>query len=182
MIVRKPFFYVRHGQTDYNLRKRYQGGLDIPLNVTGIRQAFSAREALRGQDFTRIYTSPLSRARQTAEIVNEEMALPVTVVPDLQEMNFGDLEGTRVTSEHLREDWLAGIFIPPDGESYDGFTSRVLTGLNRVLEQEGTPLIVAHGGVFWPIAAMLDLPMDTLPNAEPVLVRPTESGWTLDIL
>ena len=182
MIIRKPFYYLRHGQTNYNRRRRYQGSLDIPLNDTGIRQAFSAAETLRQRDFDAIYTSPLSRARQTAGIVAEAKGLPVTEIPALQEMDFGDLEGAQIIDKTLGEDWKAGEFTPKNGESYTVFAGRVLDGLADVLARDGTPLVVAHGGVFWPISEELGLEPVTPANAEPVLLRPTESGWTMEII
>ncbi len=183
MIIRKPFFYLRHGQTDFNLEKRYQGSMDIPLNETGIAQAHAAREVLRPHRFDRIYSSPLDRAWRTAEIVNAERKQPLAKIPELAEMNFGHLEGTVVEAVSLREEWLEGRFTPPEGESYPSFTKRALGGLNHVLRMEGVPLIVAHGGVFWPIAAAMKLEMDgNLPNAHPVYLRPTGTGWKMDIL
>ena len=183
MIIPKPFFYLRHGQTDFNLESRFQGSMDIPLNKTGMDQAHAAREILRPYRFNRIYSSPLVRAWKTAEIVNSDRKKPLMKVSELAEMDFGDLEGRRVESVSLREEWLDGAVTPPGGENYLTFTKRALGAINRVLDMEGTPLIVAHGGIFWPVAAAMELTMeDNLPNARPAYLYPSENGWKMDVL
>jgi broad specificity phosphatase PhoE len=71
-----PFYFVRHGQTDWN--KMYQvlcDQDDIPLNETGLLQAAEARDTLRNRAITKIYSSPLARAKQTAEIINQSLAV-----------------------------------------------------------------------------------------------------------
>ena len=64
-----PFWFLRHGETDWNAQGLSQGNVDIPLNPTGYAQARSAAERLRRRGIATIVTSPLARARVTAEIV-----------------------------------------------------------------------------------------------------------------
>src|SRR3989338_6420058 len=89
-----PFYFIRHGQTDWNLKEMFQGWTDIPLNETGHAQARSAVSILSGRGITRIVTSPLVRAHKTAEIINEHLRVPLLVVDGLKECSLGVLEGT----------------------------------------------------------------------------------------
>jgi len=182
MIIRKPFYYIRHGQTDWNAAQRYQGQKDIPLNETGITQAHAAKDLMRGLPITHVYSSTLQRARVTADIVNEGLNLPIIGMDGLQECNFGVLEGQLRPTNSISEEWRNGV-TPDKAETYLDFTSRVFTAINEVLENEGTPLIVAHGAVFWPVHAHMQLGLaGTLPNAHPVHLTPPIAGqdcWTL---
>lgn len=186
MIIRKPFYYIRHGQTDWNVTGRFQGRQDIPLNTTGITQAHSAKALLADLPITHIYSSPLSRARVTADIANEALNLPLTEIPDLMECNFGVLEGTLRSASakgaNFSQEWRDGI-TPEKAETYINFTKRVFTAINSILEQDGTPLIVAHGAVFWPVHTHMQLSMEgEMPNAHPVHLSPPDRGqerWTL---
>ena len=84
MLTPVPFWYLRHGETDWNAQGVSQGSIDIPLNATGIAQAKAAAEQMVGLGIRTIVASPLSRARVTAEIVAEKLGLPVAIDPDLQ--------------------------------------------------------------------------------------------------
>lgn len=84
---------LRHGQTDWNIDLRLQGSSDIPLNETGRQQAAIAGAAFSRADWDVIIASPLSRARDTAEIVAQQLAMPVVIVPELVERSFGIAEG-----------------------------------------------------------------------------------------
>ena len=186
MIIRKPFYYIRHGQTDWNVERRFQGSMDIPLNETGIAQAHAAKSLMSGLPITHIYSSTLQRARVTADIVNEGLNLPVTGMDNLQEVNFGVLEGklnpAQDGGKNFSDDWRNGM-TPEKAESYIDFTARVFAAINDVLENEGTPLIVAHGAVFWPVHTHMQLGLaSTLPNAHPIHLTPPTAGqenWTL---
>jgi broad specificity phosphatase PhoE len=87
------FWLVRHGQTDWNIERRFQGRTDIPLNETGITQAHTLAQTLTGQTFAAIYSSPLQRALQTAQVLSEHLQLPIQIEPGLVESAHGDWEG-----------------------------------------------------------------------------------------
>src|ERR1700756_519896 len=87
------FWFLRHGETDWNVRNLSQGNVDIPLNQTGLAQARSAALLLRGKGISSIISSPLSRARVTADIAAAELGLPVQVDDGLREVSFGVQEG-----------------------------------------------------------------------------------------
>lgn len=85
--------FLRHGQTDWNIDLRLQGSSDIPLNATGIAQAHSASSKLHLGDWDVILASPLSRAKDTAQIFADKLSLKVAVIPELVERSFGTAEG-----------------------------------------------------------------------------------------
>ncbi len=84
---------VRHGTTEWIEQGKLHGILDSPLSEKGYREARLATEALKGQRFDAFYTSPLGRARQTAEVIAEVVGLTPILMDDLREMDFGWLEG-----------------------------------------------------------------------------------------
>ena len=173
MITKKPFFYIRHGQTDWNAERRYQGRIDIPLNATGEQQAQDAIAGPMDCGITHIFSSPLKRARRTADIINTALALPITEISNLQECNFGVMEGTVRQGDSFSEKWRRG-FTPEKAETYDVFTARVFAAVNQVLEHDSVPLIVAHGAVFWPIHEHTKIELTgTLPNARAIHVQPS---------
>src|ERR1700722_20172430 len=88
-LARIPFWFLRHGETDWNARGISQGNVDIPLNPTGLAQARSAAQRLRNRGIATIMCSPLSRARVTAEIVAEALSLPLQNDDGLREVRFG---------------------------------------------------------------------------------------------
>ena len=86
-------FLVRHGQTAWNKERRFLGRTDIPLDDTGREQARRLAAALAPVEFTAIYSSPLSRASQTAEAIATERGIKIKPVAGLTELNQGELEG-----------------------------------------------------------------------------------------
>ncbi len=156
-------FFVRHGQTDWNLACRLQGTADIPLNETGRRQAAACGEGLRnrGTRFSRVYVSPLIRARETAQIITGLPPEEMTVVPELAEMRFGTLEGavyrTQDPAVYARMDEnmrnfkaRPSLFVPGEGgEGFSDLADRAEGCLRLLLEREegkaGDALAVTHG-------------------------------------
>src|SRR4051794_4104739 len=91
------FWVLRPGGTDWNARNLAQGNVDIPLNATGLAQARSAAQLLRGKTIGAIVASPLSRAKITAEIAAEAIGLPVEIDSDLHECAYGVMEAQPMT-------------------------------------------------------------------------------------
>ncbi len=91
---------VRHGETDYNLERRMQGWLDIPLNKTGRDQAKIAATKLRGIKFDAIYSSDLIRAHETAKIISKTVKQSIIISPALRERDMGIFAGWAWESEH----------------------------------------------------------------------------------
>ena len=93
-------YIIRHGETEWNVLRRFQGRSDIPLNDEGRRLARITAEALSEVPFARIYTSPLKRAYETAMIIKGERDIPVIEEPRIIEIGFGDYEGLCCGKEH----------------------------------------------------------------------------------
>ena len=95
--MRKDFYIFRHGETDYNKEMRWQGcGVDLPLNATGIAQAVTLSERLKPLKLEVIYSSPLKRALETAQIAASQLKLKVKLLPDLREGCLGVCENGAV--------------------------------------------------------------------------------------
>lgn len=93
------FYVVRHGETDWNIDKKWQGQTDIPLNQTGIEQAKKAAENLSHVSFDMAFSSDLLRAKRTAEIIVKEKKIAVLTTKLLRERYFGsEIEGRSVTT------------------------------------------------------------------------------------
>lgn len=175
------FWFLRHGETDWNAQGRSQGQVDIPLNATGLRQAAAAAAALRGQPVRRLVTSPLIRARQTAEIVADALGLGIECDPGLQEVAFGDQEGEPVGDWY--DCWIAGAYTPPGAERFADLRARAVAALNRALAAPGPVLVVAHGALFRAVRSAMGMePNIRTPNAVPLWCDPGPEGWTVTAL
>ncbi|MCA1058551.1 histidine phosphatase family protein [Rossellomorea aquimaris] len=137
--------FVRHGQTDWNLKGKLQGQTDIPLNETGEQQAAMCREALKADQWDALITTSLLRAKKTAEIINGALDLDIVEMDHFKERFFGEGEGM------LREDREKQFpdFTFPNMESYEELVERVHNGLRNILQQfpDKKVLVVAHGAV-----------------------------------
>lgn len=146
---------VRHGQTDWNLERRYQGHSDVPLNATGVQQAALAAEALMGRRYAAIYSSDLRRARTTAEIIAQRLGMEVILDPRLREVNFGAWEGLVAAQiqERFPTEWNARLADtqharPPGGESVQDVAARVWAALDEITARHPhQPLIVVSHGL-----------------------------------
>ncbi len=171
-----PFWFLRHGETDYNAKGLSQGALDISLNDTGRAQAKAAAPLLAGRGIVRIFSSPMIRTRETTAIVNETLNLPVTFEPELREVIFGGMEGKPLMPWFV--EWMEGRATPEGAESFAELTVRVRGMLGGILRLPGPVLIVAHGGVFRAVRDILGLSREGLtPNAVPLYCEPGPRGW-----
>lgn len=184
MLTPTAFYFLRHGETDWNREDRAQGRIDIPLNATGLVQARDAAACVVGLPIVTICTSPLSRARVTAEIVGDRIGLEPIVLDELVECNWGDREGS--VKGPWYEDWKDGRATPPGSEACENFHQRAIDGINRALERPGPVLVVCHGGIFGAIRRFGGLnPSYSIPNALPVRLDPpieTGGGWSLAVI
>jgi probable phosphoglycerate mutase len=179
---RRPIvYYVRHGETNWNVTGRLQGRRDVPLNARGRAQAMHCGEILRelfardgssvsAMDFV---SSPLGRARTTMELVRAPLGLPADgyrIEPQLAEIAFGDWEGFTIAQLHTRDPQRIAArehdkwhFVPPGGESYQAVSARMrewYEGLAR------DTVAVAHGGTARGLIAYLGI---AKPAAAPLL-------------
>lgn len=145
-------YLARHGQTEWNAQGRRQGNLDSPLTPMGTAQARSHAAALHGEAIDGVFTSPLGRARSTAEIIANELGLPTVVIDDLAELHHGRYAGLSTEDIDLRYpgeldrralDKYRWRF--PGGESYADANVRAERALASISSYPARhPLIVAH--------------------------------------
>jgi len=152
------FGLLRHGKTVWNLEKRVQGRLDSPLTGQGRRSCnrWGIHLAAGGIKWSRIIASPVQRATDTAEIVNQWLKVPIQVEPNLREQDWGQWEGmtlrdlrTKFTEEFDRHVGRGWEFCPPDGESRQAVRLRSLAALNRLAGRHPgeSILLITHLGV-----------------------------------
>jgi probable phosphoglycerate mutase len=138
----------RHGQTAWNVERRFQGSTDIPLDDTGRRQAVRAARLLAALRPTAIVSSPLRRAADTAWALGDITGLRVTLDPDLSERGGGEWEG--LTSAEIRERYPEqhAVWQPPGGETTEQVAKRVTAAIERGLAgiAAGGLLVVASHG------------------------------------
>ncbi|MCB4822968.1 histidine phosphatase family protein [Roseicella aerolata] len=177
-----PFWFLRHGETDWNAQMLSQGRTDIPLNAVGIAQARRAARTLAGiGGIASIVASPLTRARVTAEIAAEALGLPVAFDDELQEVNFGEQEGQPMGDWY--DDWIAGDYTPAGAETFAGLLARAVAAVNRATTRPGPVLIVAHGALFRAMRlAFGHEPNVRTPNALPIhCVPPADGGRVWEV-
>ncbi|HVY16506.1 MAG TPA: histidine phosphatase family protein [Rhodopila sp.] len=169
------FWFLRHGETDWNAQNLSQGNVDIPLNQTGLAQAKSAALLLRGKGIKSIVASPLSRAKITAEITGAEIGLPVEIDPDLRECAYGVMEGKPMTEWFTA--WVEEKLTPEGAESFGDLKRRAVAAVNRSIVRPGPVLVVAHGALFRALRAVMGHePNVRTRNAVPVWCEPPAAG------
>jgi len=145
---------IRHGQTQWNLRKRYCGFTDIGLNAAGRQQATRLQKKLKSQAIDRVYVSDRERAIQSAKIIFK--GRKIIVVPVLREISFGIFEGLsyqQIMKKYgvLYSQWLNKPYSirPPKGEGLKDLEKRVVKVINKIvsLNKNKTVALVCHGGV-----------------------------------
>jgi len=179
--VRPVLYYIRHGETEWNVAGRLQGRQDVPLNIRGRAQASRCGEVLRdlfarqGRDPATVdyLSSPLGRARQTMELARTAMDLPADgyrVEPALSEISFGAWEGFTIAQLRSRDPQRVAArehdkwhFLPPGGESYEMVAARMgawYAALGR------DAVVTAHGGTARGLMAWLGI---ARPAAAPLI-------------
>ncbi len=174
-LTRKPFVFMRHGETEMNARRVICGATDVALSGLGEQQARAA-DWLNQYHWSCVATSGLYRARRTAQLALPQH--PLHSFEGLNERHWGALELAPLSVQTPYEE------TPPEGESWNAFRERVLSTLNRLLARYELPLIVAHSGVY---RVIRELQTGTphgprIDNAQPVLIEPHETGWSMTTL
>ncbi len=156
---------VRHGQTAWNALRRFQGQTDVPLDDFGRAQARMLADYLRKFPIARAFSSDLSRARETAEIILAGRDVPLVLEPRLREMRFGDWEGLdwaqiRERYPQLPEAGWANPreYTPAGGERFEDVHRRVREVIAAIRDQLGADdrgLIVTHAGILHSIMHVL---------------------------
>ncbi|MBS1016221.1 histidine phosphatase family protein [Acetobacter persici] len=192
----RSYWYLRHGQTDWNRDGLSQGRTNVPLNATGIAQADAAAKLFQDAiqthaPITHIVSSPLDRAFKTATIVQQGLVaqghalLPLTTDTGLEEVCFGEQEGQPMGDWY--DSWIAGDYTPDGAEPFADLRARAVAAVNRATDAGGIPLIVAHGALFRALRAAMSLPANVrLPNATPLWIQPPEDKvrpeWHLTVM
>ena len=185
---------VRHGETAWNAEHRVQGQLDVPLNAVGRAQALAASKVLAREKFDAIYSSDLSRARQTAAPTAELLSMEVATDPALRERHYGIFE--RLTyaevKEKFPEDYARFHAREPDynfrtGESLKDFSARSIAVISKIADanKDRSVLVFTHGGVLdyvYRFITGLSLSAERefgIPNAGLNRIEITPAGWQI---
>lgn len=187
----RSFYFIRHGQTDWNAQDRVQGSTDIPLNSHGSQQAIHAARAVAAQPIDLIVTSDLARAAETAHLINLGLGLKVIMDRGIRERDFGVLEGKTLAEADVLEEIFNndpgrpmqsnGKRQPDGSEFYDAFAERVMESVAANLNKypEAHILFISHGAVFKAIHTALFGEKLGCENAVLYHFEKTASGWKL---
>ena len=144
---------VRHGETDWNRERRFQGHADQPLNEAGREQARELAEILAGEDIDAVYSSDLRRARETAEILAGRLDAEVVALRELREIDVGSWQGLSWPEIEERHPdgaarWHRDGHGWDGGESYVQLGERIVRALQDIAARHpgGRVLVVGHGG------------------------------------
>lgn len=177
------FTFVRHGETYWNTAHKFQGQVNVPLNERGLQQAAESARALAAEPFTLVLSSPLARARRTAEIIAQGHAAPIRDENLLVEQSYGIYEGES-TRLFLQDPSCPMYFYfrdatryraPIGGESFAQLAERARRLVREVLEpaagEQESVLVAGHAAIFCALFLVLeDAPLERfweykLPNA-----------------
>jgi broad specificity phosphatase PhoE len=167
---------ARHGQSDWNAARRWQGHADRPLTEKGRAQAMALAERLAHIELDGVYSSTLRRATDTARVVAEAQGLELVQLPELREVDVGSWSGlTREEAEERFPEgfarWREGFPGWEDGEDYDEMAQRVIGAVVELAlaHEDGRVLVVSHGGPIRAIhAAALGLDVHACRRLRPV--------------
>lgn len=151
---RKKIYLVRHGQTDFNLKGVVQGsGIDADINETGRQQGRMFFEAYKDIPFDHVYHTALVRTKQSIQGFLD-LGIPVTTLPELNEISWGDYEGTPMTPdesqyyEHMLHQWQLGNldYAIAGGESPNIVAERMSKGIEKIINDPGENVLVCMHG------------------------------------
>ena len=159
-------YLIRHGLTEANIKGQYVGNrTDLPLCDEGVDELRMLKDSIDYPDIQRLYTSPMLRCRQTANIIYPDM--DYSVIDEFAEYDFGDFEGTTAHELEKNESftlWTSGkISAPPGGETNENFIKRLNMGLRTVVEDmmkngAGAAAAIMHGGAIMMLLASCAVP------------------------
>lgn len=166
-------YIVRHGQTEWNKLRIYQGNLDSPLIKEGRENTQKIAQFLKNKQIKIIFTSLLYRAKETAKIIASEINAKIIVIPDFKEMNFGIFEGKKQKIiRNLFKDFFTQrknnkfykLYEPyPGGESYFDVFLRIVKTLSEILSDYENFVIVGHEGINRIIRGIIkELPLEEM--------------------
>ena len=173
----RTLFILRHGFTDYNKQKILQGSIEIQLNDEGHEQERKEGEKLKNQNIKFIIASDLTRAKETAEIIQKITGGEIFTTDKLREKSFGDIEGVHVEEAKIKYPEI-NLYEgkAPNGESYKETEERVFAELEKIIENHsGNLVIVSHG-------AVMRTMIRRIKNIDPKLIMEIEKIGNCEIL
>jgi broad specificity phosphatase PhoE len=193
-VIQRPFIFIRHGETEANVRQLCQGQIDFPLTEKGKQQAVEAAERLKNfTQVNRIFTSTLGRAKETTAIIASATGcMSIIELAGLQERGWGVLEGqpnTGMYAQELRECVPSYV---DDGcitglEPIDAIKKRIIETFENIFQQcpNEIPVIVSHGRLFFVLCSLIGVPaVHQIANGIPLLCSPDGSpqNWKISAL
>jgi probable phosphoglycerate mutase len=183
LLIKKEFYFLRHGQTDWNIEKRCMGQTDIPLNNYGINQAHEVSKLFKTYNITSICHSTLKRTVQTAQIIADYCDGTLYGIEELMERKVGSFEGMlKGDIQKAQKQHHDLNYFPPDAEDSTTLNTRIIKGLNTALQLPNPVLIVSHGGIYRALAEMIGIEDASIENCTPIKFIPnvnTKFGWEL---
>jgi len=170
VIHKKKFYFIRHGQTDYNTSDLKVDHGDVPLNLVGIYQAQAIEPTIASLRVKSICYSSLRRAKETKEIISTQIEAKHYEIAKLDECSmqvWADMTACGVDA-HKRG--------PPHVKA---FMEQALAGINQALSCEGPVLVVAHGGIHWAICCLMEIDQHNwiIDNCLPIYFSFSEGRW-----
>lgn len=181
-IKNSSLWLVRHGETDYNVEKKYMGQTDIPLNTRGMKQASALGQALveglPPRFFSAVYSSDLQRAHQTAEAIAAKINLPIYADSRLKERHVGILSGLfkaeaerrypNISQRMMRADNNHDV---PGVELWTTFKARVIDVLHEMITKHPDEhiIVVTHGHV---LCSLYEIFTDRAHHSDPNFIKP----------
>lgn len=159
------FYFMRHGQTDWNARQILMGQKDIPLNNLGKEQAKKAIQQVQDLQIKTIYTSPLIRALETAEIIATALNIELIILENLKEVDFGIYEGKKIEASFI-DSWIDGNIDNISCESFQDVHKRIKPIVDTMQKNPHSNLVIAHGIIFLAITKLLGNDIVLLKNSE----------------
>ena len=189
--IQKSFYFLRHGETDWNKQQKIMGQSDSPLNKTGVLQARTVAEKIQGLPIDIIVTSPLKRAYKTAEIIGNKIRQPIFIENNLQEFCWGSMEGKVKGDRSYKntpfepEKWWKEDIVPEGAETFFEFVNRAVKATNYHLTLYPNILFVAHGGIIMALLAAIGKSPQRVDNTALFhFIAPTlgQTYWDVNIL
>ncbi|MDD9912233.1 MAG: histidine phosphatase family protein [Alphaproteobacteria bacterium] len=186
-ITAKTFYFLRHGQTDWNLQGRLQGSIDVSLNGTGRQQARDSVSAVEKLGVQYIVTSPLKRTFQTAEIINETLQLPLVKDERLKERSFGSYEKCLkqdiIKKHNLQKGDLIEDYLPEDAEPLEEASERIVQAVAEHTQNKGENILfVGHGVLMRALMHSLGISRFGIKNAAPYKFFNKDNQWHMEQL
>lgn len=184
-LIKGRFYFIRHGKTDWNDKKLCQGQTDIPLNLQGKEEIKQLCPLIKKLSFSTIFTSSLTRALESALIIQNECQSSVRILDDFKERFWGTMEGASSEEMYRIEEkeekdphYNPGRSIEPRSI----FKARILQGMNQALLTKD-PLIVSHGRVFLVLCELLEVPLvKQIPNAVILKCDYEDHKWQIKMI